>query len=75
MVAPDQIFSYFVQECLTNIHRHSGSKKASIYLLRDAENVVLEAKDQGIGIARERLAEIEKRKLKMNRTTIWIETT
>jgi signal transduction histidine kinase len=48
-----------VQECLTNIHRHSGSKKASIYLLRDAENIVLEIKDEGKGISPGKLAEIQ----------------
>jgi PAS domain S-box-containing protein len=48
-----------VQECLTNIHRHSGSSKASIYLLRNAEHVVLEVKDDGKGISPAKLAEIQ----------------
>jgi PAS domain S-box-containing protein len=48
-----------VQECLTNIHRHSGSSKASIYLVRDAKNVVLEVKDEGKGISPAKLAEIQ----------------
>ena len=39
-----------VQECLTNIYRHSGSKAALIRLARDAERVVLIVKDDGCGI-------------------------
>ncbi|HUK24083.1 MAG TPA: ATP-binding protein [Terriglobales bacterium] len=41
-----------VQECLTNIHRHSGSTAASVHLSRDAENLCLEVRDQGKGIFR-----------------------
>jgi two-component system NarL family sensor kinase len=48
-----------VQECLTNIHRHSGSKTAIIRLTREADMVVLEVRDEGKGISRERLAEIQ----------------
>ena len=39
-----------VQECLTNIYRHSGSKAALIRLARDTERVVLIVKDDGCGI-------------------------
>ena len=39
-----------VQESLTNIHRHAGSKTARIRLRRDAETLVLEIEDQGCGI-------------------------
>lgn len=39
-----------VQESLTNIHRHAGSKTARIRLRRDAETLVLEIEDQGSGI-------------------------
>jgi PAS domain S-box-containing protein len=39
-----------VQECLTNIHRHSGSPTAQVRLLLDAESVVLEVSDQGSGL-------------------------
>lgn len=38
------------QECLTNIHRHSGSATARIRLTRDAERVVLGISDHGKGI-------------------------
>jgi len=48
-----------VQECLTNIHRHSGSKTATIRLTRDADVVVLEVRDEGRGISPEKLAQIQ----------------
>lgn len=38
-----------LQECLTNIHRHSGSESASIRLSRDAGEVRLEVGDRGKG--------------------------
>ena len=47
-----------VQECLTNIHRHSGSRTAIIRLLRHANNVALEIQDEGKGISVEKLAGI-----------------
>ena len=48
-----------VQESLTNVHRHSGSKTATIRVTRDEDRVSLEVLDQGKGISRERLAEIQ----------------
>ena len=48
-----------VQECLTNIHRHSGSKGAFIRISRQPESVSLVVEDQGNGIAPERLAAIQ----------------
>src|SRR5580658_6451573 len=48
-----------VQECLTNIHRHSGSKTAVIRLTRDRESVRTEVRDHGKGIPPERLSEIQ----------------
>ena len=42
-----------VQESLTNIHRHSGSKTASIRLTREPECVQLEIADQGKGLPTE----------------------
>ena len=44
-----------VQECLTNIHRHSGSKIAMVRLSRIAGEVALEIQDQGKGIPPEKL--------------------
>jgi PAS domain S-box-containing protein len=40
-----------VQECLTNVHRHSGSKEASIRLARENGCVVLEVADIGRGLS------------------------
>ena len=48
-----------VQECLTNIHRHSGSKTAVIQVAREGDNIAVEVQDQGKGISRERLAQIQ----------------
>jgi signal transduction histidine kinase len=48
-----------VQECLTNIHRHSGSKTAEITVCREDEEVFLEVQDQGKGIPADRLASIQ----------------
>ncbi len=50
-----------VQECLTNIHRHSGSKTASIRIVRDDGALVLEVRDEGRGMPAERLSEIQSR--------------
>ena len=48
-----------VQECLTNIHRHSGSKTAEITVWREDEEVFLEVQDQGKGIPADRLTSIQ----------------
>jgi PAS domain S-box-containing protein len=50
-----------VQECLTNVHRHSGSKTATINVAREGDSVSLEVQDQGRGIPPERLTEIQTR--------------
>ena len=50
-----------VQESLTNIHRHSGSKRAKIEIFRTPEQVLLEIRDEGKGISREKLADIQSR--------------
>jgi PAS domain S-box-containing protein len=47
-----------VQEALTNIHRHSGSKTATIRLSRTADAVLLEVEDHGKGIPAHKLAAI-----------------
>ncbi|MGA7219392.1 MAG: PAS domain S-box protein [Candidatus Sulfotelmatobacter sp.] len=39
-----------VQECMTNIHRHSGSKTAELRLFRAADKVQMEIRDEGKGI-------------------------
>lgn len=50
-----------VQECLTNIHRHSGSKTALIRIRRDDIRVLIEVRDEGKGISPEKLIEIQHR--------------
>jgi signal transduction histidine kinase len=40
-----------VQECLTNIHRHSGSSSARVRLVRGPSRLILEARDAGLGIS------------------------
>lgn len=50
-----------VQEALTNIHRHSGSKGANIRIAREGDNVRIDIEDQGKGMSPERLAEIQSR--------------
>jgi PAS domain S-box-containing protein len=47
-----------VQECLTNIHRHSGSKTAQIRLAREADKIYVEVQDQGRGMSQERIADV-----------------
>jgi signal transduction histidine kinase len=47
-----------VQECLTNIHRHSGSSVAKIIIERANGHVRVEVKDNGKGIAPEKQSEI-----------------
>ena len=48
-----------VQECVTNIHRHSGSKTATIRVEREGEEIQIDIRDQGNGMSPERLAEIQ----------------
>lgn len=48
-----------VQECLTNIHRHSESKTASIRIAREPNQIALVIRDQGKGMSAARLAEIQ----------------
>ncbi len=48
-----------LQESLTNIHRHSGSKTAMLRIARDEETITLEVQDEGKGIPPERLVEIQ----------------
>jgi signal transduction histidine kinase len=45
-----------VQECLTNIHRHSGSPTANIRVERHTVEIYLEVRDDGGGIPAEKLS-------------------
>jgi PAS domain S-box-containing protein len=48
-----------VQECLTNVHRHSGSKTAAIGVSLFDDSIAVEVKDSGKGISAEKLSEIQ----------------
>jgi signal transduction histidine kinase len=47
-----------VQECLTNIHRHSGGQTANIRLSHNMSKVSLEIEDDGLGMPKETLTTI-----------------
>jgi len=47
-----------VQECLTNIHRHSGSESATIAIRQDDHSVIVEIKDAGKGISLDKQLEL-----------------
>jgi len=47
-----------VQECLTNIHRHSGSPTAKIRLRHSDHEVTVEVEDRGKGIPADKLEEM-----------------
>jgi PAS domain S-box-containing protein len=57
-LAPEVELAIFrlVQECLTNIHRHSGSKTAAVRIAREPDKIYAEVQDHGKGISQERLA-------------------
>jgi PAS domain S-box-containing protein len=48
-----------VRECLTNIHRHSGSKTALIRVAREGESIRTEVQDHGKGMSPGRLLEVQ----------------
>jgi len=48
-----------VQECLTNIHRHSGSNTAIIRLGRVGDKIRIDVQDHGKGMSPEQLIEIQ----------------
>jgi len=60
-LAPDVELAIFrlVQECLTNIHRHSGSKTAVIRIIRGPDKIYAEVQDHGKGMSPERFAEVQ----------------
>jgi PAS domain S-box-containing protein len=58
---PDEIeiaIFRIVQECLTNIHRHSGSATAAIGLYKEADRLTVQVRDNGKGIPKERQREL-----------------
>jgi PAS domain S-box-containing protein len=50
-----------VQECLTNIHRHSGSPTAAIRLQLDGDRLQLQVEDQGSGIPQHKQRDVLER--------------
>jgi signal transduction histidine kinase len=48
-----------VQECLTNIHRHSGSLTATVKLARMSREIKLLVRDSGQGIDRQTITKID----------------
>jgi PAS domain S-box-containing protein len=48
-----------VQESLTNVHRHSGSKTASVGIAREADKIMVEVVDHGGGMSPEKLTKIQ----------------
>ena len=47
-----------IQECLTNIHRHSGSPTASITIREEDDRLIVEVQDRGKGISPKKLQEL-----------------
>ena len=62
-LAPEVELAIFrlVQECLTNIHRHSGSKTAVIRITREPDKIYAEVQDHGKGMSPEQFAEVQSR--------------
>ena len=50
-----------VQECLSNIHRHSGSSSARIRIARESGKVIVEVSDEGRGMDPDKLAKLRAR--------------
>jgi two-component system, NarL family, sensor kinase len=50
---------HIVQESLTNIHRHSGSKTATLRIARTGGRLLLDIEDRGTGIPADILREIQ----------------
>jgi two-component system NarL family sensor kinase len=55
---PEIAIFRIVQECLTNIHRHSGSATATIRIMREASNLVVQVEDAGKGIPEDKQLEL-----------------
>jgi signal transduction histidine kinase len=47
-----------IQECLTNIHRHSGSATAAIEIQQEDGRIRVQVRDGGKGIPKEKLLEL-----------------
>jgi PAS domain S-box-containing protein len=62
-LSPEMELTIFrvIQECLTNIHRHSGSKTADIRVARGEAGFVIEVRDSGRGIPAQKLETVRNR--------------
>jgi two-component system, NarL family, sensor kinase len=62
-LSPEMELTIFrvIQECLTNIHRHSGSKTADIRVARGEAGFVIEVRDSGRGIPPQKLETVRNR--------------
>jgi two-component system NarL family sensor kinase len=49
-----------IQECLTNVHRHSGSSTATIGLKHEGNSIVIQVADRGRGISHEKQVDLTK---------------
>src|SRR5581483_6608432 len=59
--APTETMLFRVlQECMTNIHRHSDSTRADVRLVLDSGRVKLQVRDYGRGIPPEKLEQFRK---------------
>jgi len=47
-----------IQECLSNVHRHSNSRTAKVSLRHDNAHLHLEVRDEGSGIPRDKEREL-----------------
>jgi two-component system, NarL family, sensor kinase len=47
-----------IQECLTNVHRHSGSPTATISLQHEGNHITIKIADRGRGISQERQVDL-----------------
>jgi signal transduction histidine kinase len=45
-----------LQECLTNVHRHSGSDKVDVSLMEAGNQIVLRVRDYGRGVSPENMS-------------------
>ena len=48
-----------IQECLTNVFRHSGSNFALVQVAQESDQIVVKVWDRGKGISPEKLADIQ----------------
>jgi len=50
-----------VQECLTNVHRHSGSRVAAIEIERGSGNIILSVQDEGAAYLRKNFSKLSRK--------------